>query len=242
MLLEYLAVMIFGVLIGNFTTTMLYRLPRNITICGMNKCDDQPPFCSHCHHKLKFYEYLPVLSWVSSKGFCNYCKQKLPIQYFILEIGAIFLSCYCFYMFDGITDFYVLLFLFGISCLLTILIYHEHGDVPKIILMFMLLLGIIYRTLLEQTMMNWLSSLSLGFVLSLFLINGKFFKINKHWIGTLILASVWCMQNDLALYAIIISALCILRLFSKQLDLYPLSIIALFWLVLSDATLFLSQA
>ncbi|WP_316353519.1 prepilin peptidase [Candidatus Trichorickettsia mobilis] len=242
-MLEYIIVTIFGLLIGNFATTIFYRLPRNITICGINQNCDQPPFCSYCRHLLKPYEYLPLLSWFSTFGKCNYCNSNIPAQYFILEISAVILSNSCFYLFNGITDLYILIFGFGVSCLLNILIYREHKAIPQIIIISMLFWGAIYRTLTEQTIILWLSSLSIAFIISLFLLNNKFNNTLRSQciINILMLTSVWCSQEDLTLYIIIIAILCILWSFWKQLDLYSLSILTLFCITISDAILFLNQ-
>ena len=44
--------------------------------------------CLSCHHQLAWYDLMPLVSWVSTKGNCRYCKK--PIGYFepLMEIGT----------------------------------------------------------------------------------------------------------------------------------------------------------
>ncbi|NDE19110.1 MAG: prepilin peptidase, partial [Alphaproteobacteria bacterium] len=86
LIVSYISLFLFGVLIGNFTTTLFYRLPRNIMISGFNQKLTRPPFCSNCNHVLVFYEYLPILSWFSTRGKCNYCHAPINKSYIMLEI------------------------------------------------------------------------------------------------------------------------------------------------------------
>lgn len=52
--------------------------------------------CLNCHHKLAWYDLIPIFSWVSLRGKCRYCK--VPIGYMepLLEVGlaAIFVLSY----------------------------------------------------------------------------------------------------------------------------------------------------
>ena len=70
LIVSYIVLFLFGTLIGNFTTTIFHRLPRNIMISGFDQKVTRPPFCSNCGHILRFYEYLPILSWFSTFGKC----------------------------------------------------------------------------------------------------------------------------------------------------------------------------
>lgn len=44
--------------------------------------------CLHCQHVLHWYDLLPLVSWLSTRGRCRYCKQ--PIGYFepLMELGT----------------------------------------------------------------------------------------------------------------------------------------------------------
>jgi len=52
--------------------------------------------CLHCGHTLSWYDLIPLVSWVSTKGNCRYCKQ--PIGWFEpiieLSVGIFFVASY----------------------------------------------------------------------------------------------------------------------------------------------------
>lgn len=44
--------------------------------------------CLHCHHTLAWYDLLPLLSWVSTKGRCRYCRHAIGWFEPAIEIGT----------------------------------------------------------------------------------------------------------------------------------------------------------
>jgi leader peptidase (prepilin peptidase)/N-methyltransferase len=55
--------------------------------------------CLHCHHELSWYDLVPLVSWISTKGRCRYCRA--PIGWFepLMELGtaALFVISYVFW-------------------------------------------------------------------------------------------------------------------------------------------------
>lgn len=54
---------------------------------------------SHCHicnHKLKWYELIPIVSYIIQGGKCRKCKETLPLSYLVIEIvtGVLYAVCY----------------------------------------------------------------------------------------------------------------------------------------------------
>ncbi len=58
--------------------------------------------CDNCNHKYKWYELIPLFSFLMNRGVCPYCKTKLSIGYFILNFisGLLFSFAYIFYGFS----------------------------------------------------------------------------------------------------------------------------------------------
>lgn len=52
--------------------------------------------CTYCNHNLRFYELIPILSFLFLRGKCRYCHQKLSKEYIIYELltGVLFLVSY----------------------------------------------------------------------------------------------------------------------------------------------------
>ena len=53
--------------------------------------------CDHCHHKINWYDNIPIVSFLFLKGKCRYCQQKIAKSYFWVEVLA-FLFGVAFYL------------------------------------------------------------------------------------------------------------------------------------------------
>ncbi len=77
----YFTVLVFilGLLIGSFLNVCIYRIPlgENIAISRSH--------CMKCGHVLKWYELIPLFSWIIQGGKCRACKEKISAQYPIIE-------------------------------------------------------------------------------------------------------------------------------------------------------------
>lgn len=49
-------------------------------------------FCPSCENKIKFYDNIPILSFILLQGKCRSCKTKIPFMYFLIEILTLILS------------------------------------------------------------------------------------------------------------------------------------------------------
>jgi prepilin signal peptidase PulO-like enzyme (type II secretory pathway) len=43
--------------------------------------------CLHCHRKLKWYNNLPIISWLALKGKCRHCHKKIGLAEILSELG-----------------------------------------------------------------------------------------------------------------------------------------------------------
>jgi leader peptidase (prepilin peptidase) / N-methyltransferase len=123
-MLLYLIALIYGVIIGNYTTTAFYRIPHSIPINGLNEKIGKPPFCSQCGHKLKIYEYYPVLSWIFTRFKCNYCHKPVDLTYFVIEL-LVMITAIILYKLLDMTPIFVFSVLFAASLVLNILLYQR---------------------------------------------------------------------------------------------------------------------
>lgn len=234
---SYISLFLFGVLIGNFTTTLFYRLPRNIMISGFNQKSTRPPFCSNCNHVLLFYEYLPILSWFSTLGKCNYCHTPINKSYILLEILIGLIAIILYYFIGHNLEYFFLYFCFAALAALNIFIYLEHNFIPTQVTLGIIITGIIYRTLIDQEIFLWLASLSVGCILSLWVIQESMedknsYNYNRLLVHLILPVSLWCRSESVLLFIISV-ALC--YLFSKVIKyriFYPIGILNLFFISL----------
>ena len=77
-------------MLGSFYNVVGYRIPNNLSIVHPGS------FCPKCNHKLKWYELIPIVSYVIQGGKCRVCKTKLSASYWVMELctGSLFAVCY----------------------------------------------------------------------------------------------------------------------------------------------------
>lgn len=84
---------ILGSVFGSFFGVVGSRLPKKESIISPES------HCTYCKHVLKWYELIPIFSYIIQKGKCRNCKKKLSIFYPLIELacGLLFsLSFFCF--------------------------------------------------------------------------------------------------------------------------------------------------
>lgn len=55
--------------------------------------------CPHCAHKIKWYENIPLISWLALRGRCSDCKAAIGLRYPIVELVTALLSILVIYQF-----------------------------------------------------------------------------------------------------------------------------------------------
>jgi leader peptidase (prepilin peptidase)/N-methyltransferase len=103
---------LFGLMFGSFLNVCIYRIPLALP----EEAPDQPffrstfasiaawtavntparSFCPHCKHLIRWYDNLPVVSWVVLRGRCRDCGARIRFRYAAVELltGILFLACY----------------------------------------------------------------------------------------------------------------------------------------------------
>lgn len=82
--------------------------------------------CEHCHELLKWYDLVPVASWLSTLGKCRYCKKSIGATYITVELatGALFLLSYRYWPYGfehlGVSAF--VLWLISLTVLISLVI------------------------------------------------------------------------------------------------------------------------
>ena len=66
---------------GSFLNVLIYRLPL-----GTSLIKPIGSVCPHCSCQIKWYENIPILSYLFLKGKCSNCKESIAITYPIVEI------------------------------------------------------------------------------------------------------------------------------------------------------------
>ena len=113
-LIYIIFVFVIGIIFGSFYNVVGYRLPNNMSIAF--PCSH----CTNCNHELKFYELIPIISYIFLRGKCRKCNKKISIIYPIFEFitGILFLLSYLIFGFS--IEFIIAITFISILIIITI--------------------------------------------------------------------------------------------------------------------------
>ncbi len=102
---------ILGLMIGSFLNVVVYRLPVMLEAQWKAECAEvsghEPAAaetfnllmprsrCQQCGHQIRWYENIPVMSYLFLRGKCSACKASINLRYPVVELttGALFFFC-----------------------------------------------------------------------------------------------------------------------------------------------------
>ena len=118
-----------GLCVGSFLNVVIHRMPLMMIYSWRQECSqfmsqqaDMPPEhtipltdivaadtpitlsrpasrCPHCAHKIKWYENIPLISWLLLRGRCSNCKTAIGLRYPLVELVTALLSILVIYQF-----------------------------------------------------------------------------------------------------------------------------------------------
>ena len=79
-----------GCCIASFLNVCIWRLPRNESVVR------PPSHCPKCNARIRWYQNIPVLSWLALRGRCANCHEPISVRYTVVELlgGILFLLAY----------------------------------------------------------------------------------------------------------------------------------------------------
>lgn len=102
---------VFGLLIGSFLNVVIYRLPKMLERQWASECaqlsgteaPEAAAFnlvtpasrCQKCGHAIRWYENIPLISFLVLAGKCSACKSPIGLRYPIVELAAGLLFAFC---------------------------------------------------------------------------------------------------------------------------------------------------
>lgn len=150
---------VFGSLIGSFLNVVIYRLPRELSVVTPRSS------CPKCKHMIKWYENIPMLSYIFLRGKCSSCGTKISIRYPLIELltglFAYFLAPTSLYLPELIN----FIFYFSIAAVFLshILIDIEHQLLPDKLNLYLLIVILPY-VVLNYSLYHWLIGGAIGFL------------------------------------------------------------------------------
>ena len=129
-------IFVFGLCVGSFMNVCIYRLP-------ISKSISNPPrsFCPNCNHMIRYYDNIPVFSYILLKGCCRYCKEPISLRYLLVEImsGLMVVAVVLKY---GISFQSFIYFIFIASLIVITFIDLDHRIIPDIITLPGIIIGL----------------------------------------------------------------------------------------------------
>ncbi len=69
----------FGLIVGSFLNVCIFRLPRGTSVVWPASA------CGSCHRELRWFENIPLVSWIVLGAKCARCKAPISVQYPLVE-------------------------------------------------------------------------------------------------------------------------------------------------------------
>ena len=75
-------VAVLGLVIGSFLNVVIYRVPAGVSVVA------PPSACPHCESQIRWYDNIPVVSWLVLRGRCRDCGGPIAARYPLVELGT----------------------------------------------------------------------------------------------------------------------------------------------------------
>ena len=132
----YIIIFLYGIVIGSFLNVCIYRIPKEESIVKVRS------HCMSCGYQLKWYDLVPVFSYLFLGGKCRKCKQTISVQYPLIELLNGVLYCIVFAVY-GLSVDALLYALLGSALITLSVIDFRTYEIPIGINIFILALGLI---------------------------------------------------------------------------------------------------
>jgi len=162
MFLIWISVFILGAIIGSFLNVVILRYNTGRSVNGRSGC-------LSCGYQLKWYDMVPIFSWLSLRGRCRKCSSKISIQYPLVEFGTAILFVVLFWSALPFLEYLNLILLYFIwnaiifSILIVIFVYDiRHKIIPDSLSFTFALLALTQTLIIfpfgsELTIVNYLN-------------------------------------------------------------------------------------
>lgn len=78
-----------GLCVGSFLNVVIYRLPHQMSLAF------PPSHCTSCDYRLRWYDNIPILSYLLLGGKCRKCREHISLRYTLVELANTVLWLLC---------------------------------------------------------------------------------------------------------------------------------------------------
>lgn len=73
---------LFGLLFGSFANVVIWRVPRGESVVSPGS------HCPACEHAVRWYDNIPIFSWLVLRGRCRDCGAPIGVRYLLVEAAS----------------------------------------------------------------------------------------------------------------------------------------------------------
>ncbi|MBF0099946.1 MAG: prepilin peptidase [Desulfobacterales bacterium] len=121
-----LSIFFYGMCIGSFLNVCIYRIPKGQSIVSPGSR------CPNCYTPIKFFDNIPIVSYLLLKGMCRNCKKSISFRYPLIELCTGLIGLVVYHKF-GFHIQSIIYFVFLCILLLVSMIDIDHRIIPDII-------------------------------------------------------------------------------------------------------------
>ncbi len=183
-IIHFIFAFIFGSAIGSFLNVLIYRLPRQKSIVAPHS------FCPNCKKPIKWYENIPIVSYIFLGGKCSNCHKSIALRYPIVEALTGLLFVYAFSRFHLSFEFFFIVFFF---CALIVIAFIDFSFqvIPDIISMPGIAAGILYQIIKGDFLTGLIGMIfGGGLILLIRVIGGRVYKKEVMGLGDVYLTAM----------------------------------------------------
>ena len=116
----------FGAIVGSFLNVCIYRIPARQSIVAPSSR------CPKCETPIRWYQNIPVLSWLVLGGKCAKCKSSISIRYPLIEVlnGLLYVTAVYYYSLSWVACVYMV---FLSLLVIVVFIDIDHQLIPNVI-------------------------------------------------------------------------------------------------------------
>ncbi|MFH1479333.1 MAG: prepilin peptidase [Candidatus Omnitrophota bacterium] len=141
--MTYIVIFLFGSMIGSFLNVCIYRIPRDESIIF------PASRCTSCKKPIKWYDNIPLLSYIFLKGKCRSCNEKISPRYFIVELSSA-LSFLILYVYFGASYKFFIYSILVFNLVIVSFIDLEFQIIPDRISIGGILLGLVLSSCIPE--------------------------------------------------------------------------------------------
>lgn len=130
-----------GCCMGSFLNVCIWRMPLGESVITA------PSHCPKCGHKIRWYENIPLFSFLCLRAKCSSCRQPITWRYFIVELltGVLFAMAYAAITYNKI--YFAFIIPYGALIMLAVaaaFIDAEHRIIPDALTFPAMITGVIF--------------------------------------------------------------------------------------------------